>query len=436
MLPRIPSSRCRTLTLACPIAGLIVVLSTHAVLSQGSDLGGWIARAPLPTPRQEMPHAVLEGKIYVTGGLDRIPSGSTLVEVFDPSTNLWETKAEMPFPLHHHGVATVNGKLYVLGGYQRNTFNSTTHLFEYDPATDTWTILDDMPTSRGAHGTAVLNGKIYVTGGTSFGATIGSVDVYDPTSGAWETAAPLLTAREHHTAAVVNSTLYVIGGRVPALGNVDLVEAYDPITNEWTRKTAMPTARSGLASAGYRGRIFVFGGEIPGVYDENEMYDATSDTWTGMASMPTARHGIGAAVVGDTIFVIGGAPNQGLGLTSVNEGYVPPASIITRPELDEVPVSAMTVDAYPNPTSGPASLRLGSVHSGVASIAVVDVLGRAVRAVKTNVAAHSLTEATLPTGGLPAGIYFVNVALSTNPGGNNDRLIPIGTTTLIITGTH
>lgn len=28
-------------------------------------LGRWVSGSPLPTPRQEMPHAVLNGKIYV-----------------------------------------------------------------------------------------------------------------------------------------------------------------------------------------------------------------------------------------------------------------------------------------------------------------------------------------------------------------------------------
>lgn len=401
-VPRVVPSRFLT--------GILVVAASATLVAAQGDGGTWISRAVLPTPRQEMPHVVLDGKVYVIGGLDRVPTGSTLVEVFDPSTNSWETKAEMPFPLHHHGVAAINGKLYVLGGYQRNTFNSTTHLFEYDPASDTWTTLDPMPTSRGAHAVGVLDGKIYVTGGVSFGVVLATVEVYDPVAMTWSVASPMNAMREHHTAAVVDSLLYVAGGRIPGFGNVSSVESYNPATNTWTTRRSMPTARSGLTSAAYNSRMFVFGGEIPGVYSENEMYDPATNSWTTMTPMPTARHGIGAAVVGDTIFVIGGAPNQGLGLTDVNQGYVPPASIVASDiSEEELPDQQMHVDIYPNPASVSATATVRSAPAGQITMSLVDVLGRHVRQHRVTTAGSSITEWQIQTSGLTPGLYFLTV---------------------------
>ena len=405
---------------SCLIPCLMLAVWSDLTGAQGVDTGDWISRAPLPTPRQEMPHAVLDGRVYVIGGLDNVPTGSTVVEAFDPATNSWETRARMPIPLHHHGVSVVGGKLYVLGGYLRNTFNSTTDFFAYDASTDTWTTLDPMPTSRGAHATAVLDGKIYVAGGVSFGQVLRSVERYDPVAGAWETVAPMIGVREHHTAAAVDSVLYVIGGRVPGLGNIATVESYNPATNEWTSRTSMPTARSGLASASLKGRIFVFGGEIPGVYAQNEMYDPLTDTWETMTPMPIGRHGIGAGVIGDTIFVIGGAPNQGLGLTDVNQGFVPPASIITGILTNGVPGSDFEVVIYPNPASASITIQVRASESAAVDISLVDVLGRIVRITSADLATGGSTEIRLHTADLPSGIYFVRTGISVNPGAPGD----------------
>ena len=87
-----------------------------------------------------MPHAVIDGKIYIVGGLLQDRSATTQAQVYDPATGAWETLAEMPFPMHHLGVGTVGGKLYVLGGYLGATgiFSASDRVFEYDPSLDSW----------------------------------------------------------------------------------------------------------------------------------------------------------------------------------------------------------------------------------------------------------------------------------------------------------
>jgi hypothetical protein len=42
----------------------------------------WFTRAPLPIPRQEIPHAVLEGKIYIPGEFISGGFATNIVEVF------------------------------------------------------------------------------------------------------------------------------------------------------------------------------------------------------------------------------------------------------------------------------------------------------------------------------------------------------------------
>src|SRR5688500_3186788 len=104
----------------------------------------------LLVPRQEVGVAVLDGKIYVVGGMQGGVALSS-VDVFDPTTRKWAFAASLPTPaLDHVGAATVGGKLYILGGLGPG--NSVQTLFEYDPGRNRWTRKADMPTARGAMG--------------------------------------------------------------------------------------------------------------------------------------------------------------------------------------------------------------------------------------------------------------------------------------------
>ncbi len=77
------------LSLIIGTSGLIL-LSAEA-FAQIQPRGRWFTRAPLPTPRQEMPLALLDGKIYVPGGFNRNGNGLAIVEVFEPAANRWSS---------------------------------------------------------------------------------------------------------------------------------------------------------------------------------------------------------------------------------------------------------------------------------------------------------------------------------------------------------
>jgi hypothetical protein len=97
-----------------------------------------------------------------------------------------------------------------------------------------------------------------------------------------------------------------------------------------------------------------------------------------------------------------------------------------------MPVTEITVEAYPNPTSGSATLRLVSDRAGMASIVLIDVLGRTLQAITLDVSAHAVTETPLPTGGLPAGVYFVKTVVSTTTETPTDRALRRKTQLLVL----
>lgn len=304
------------------------VTSTPEASAVSLPADGWLTRAPLPAPRQEVAVAELDGRVYALGGMG---GAWTVAEVYDPATDAWRPIAPLPSGRNHAAAAGVNGRVYVFGGYESQSTNRPgSSVFAYDPATDTWARMADMPAPRGSPVAGVVNGRVYVAGGARQ-QSVADLAVYDPATDSWTVLAPMPTPRDHAGAAVIDERLYVAGGREPGNFTLGTLEAYDPATDLWQQRASMPTGRSGNAAAAVRGCLYAFGGEgaagRPGdVFRENEVYDPRTDTWEAAPAMPTPRHGIGAAVVGDTIFIPGGATVQGLGETAVHEAFRPTTS--------------------------------------------------------------------------------------------------------------
>src|SRR3990170_4837290 len=52
--------------------------------------GSWTARAPMPTARQEVAVAALDGRVVVIGGFGASRSPVATVEAYDPAADRWE----------------------------------------------------------------------------------------------------------------------------------------------------------------------------------------------------------------------------------------------------------------------------------------------------------------------------------------------------------
>ena len=157
------------------------VLSTVDVYNPAKD--AWSNKADMPTPRADLALAVVNGKIYAIGGAEGgLGNWRTLstVEVYDPATDTWDKKADMPTHRAIFGHSIVNGKIYVIGGL--SIPGPLRAIVEaYDPVTDTWTRETDMPTARRNLSTSAVNGKIYAIGGAVQGnRTLSIVEEFDP----------------------------------------------------------------------------------------------------------------------------------------------------------------------------------------------------------------------------------------------------------------
>ena len=170
--------------------------------------------------------------------------------------NAWVQQTEVPTSRNGVATAVVNGKIYIIGGvpYSNKSgpgWSAVPTVEVYDTRIGTWGRVADMPTPRIAAQATVFAGDIYVFGGYSRGKIRGekehrTVEVYNTRTGIWSRTRDMPTLRRGFKTAVVDGKIYAIGGAIfdkqrDVRVATDLVEAYDPLTERWKKRASMPT---------------------------------------------------------------------------------------------------------------------------------------------------------------------------------------------------
>jgi non-specific serine/threonine protein kinase len=267
----------------------------------------------MPTARQNMASAVLDGTIWVVGGLESASTGSRRVEGYDPVINGWKSGPDLPVRLHHEMAVTYKGEIVVIGGWIPKGS---------DPSAETsgrvfalrggrWVRLPSLQRPRAAGAAAVVGDRIVVVGGQADDRLVDSTEVFDGKQ--WRSGADLPTPREHLAAASDGRFVYAVGGRkLSPDKNSGALERYEPATDRWQRLPNMPTARGGLGAAIAGGSLFALGGESPtGVFGKVQSYSLASKAWSSAPSMRTPRHGIAVVAIDRSLYSLGGAPRPG-----------------------------------------------------------------------------------------------------------------------------
>lgn len=296
----------------------VLFIAIFAVVSGNAQNGVWQTLAPVPSLRQGVSTAVLNGKIYVIAGWDVNEQLTSTVEVYDSATNTWASAASLPNRNVFNNAAVAGGNLYTFGGI-------STENFRYNPGNNSWTSLAPSMFPHGqSAAVGVINDKIYVAGGYGAETMSGNeLEVYDPLNNNWVVLAPMNTPRFGCAGGVIGGKFYVVGGLdASTVTTRATLEVYDPVTNTWTTLPSMPTARSRIAAAVVFGELWVFGGERPNLYGKVEIYNPVSNSWRTIRDMPTPRHSIWASVIGNKIYIPGGAGIPGFGPTNVNEVFI------------------------------------------------------------------------------------------------------------------
>lgn len=145
----------------------------------------WTVKASMPTPRSMLGVGVVNGIIYAVGGASGGVHYRT-VEAYNPATNSWTGKADMPTRTANGisygraalSVAIINDTLYAMGGFV--VYAETDLVDVYDPSKDLWAPGKPMPTMRQSLGVGVIDGIVYAVGGACYDDTFDLVEAFVP----------------------------------------------------------------------------------------------------------------------------------------------------------------------------------------------------------------------------------------------------------------
>ena len=285
-------------------------------MATDAGAGDWRVVGKAPTARQQVATAVLNGRIWVVGGLggQEKAFATNLVESYDPAIQAWSTAPPLPRPLHHATAVAYRGELIVIGGWEPRGTNLTGFTSgEVQALRDgKWVRLAPLLHPRAAAAAAVVDDKIVVTGGQADGKLVKETE-YLPGGVKWREGADLPTPREHLAAVSDGRFVYAVGGREgSADSNTRALERYDARDDRWTKLASMPTASGSLGAAIVKGRLIVAGGEdSTRVLKNVQSYRLNSRRWSQLDPLPTPRHGLAVAAFGDTVYAIDGALGAG-----------------------------------------------------------------------------------------------------------------------------
>jgi N-acetylneuraminic acid mutarotase len=331
---------------------LTIINPTTATEANGIHPTGdtWIQKAPMPTSRNGLKAAEVDGKIYAIGGYDEHSNGSAVNQMYDPQTNTWTTKAPMPTARIQFALAVYEGKIYCFGGTLQNSTNpkDSQHCAVnevYDPATDTWTTKAAMPSARWLLGAQTVGDKIYLVSGLP-DHTLN--EAYDPATDTYTTKAPLQYNEYnnvHHSTHAFNISFGIsaaLDNQIVWFGTVlSTIEygykkatlLYNPENDSWTAKTPLPgylesQEQTATTTGTYAPKmIYVFGSNVVAAYNP------ANDTWKYIM-YHSMLSGFGAVACNDKIYLLGGislAPafngNQFIGFSykihNINDQYTP-----------------------------------------------------------------------------------------------------------------
>jgi hypothetical protein len=284
-----------------------------------APVAGWQLRHESLEAVQQVSAAVLDGRIWVAGGVTTPTKATASSQFYDPTIDAWELGPPLPEAVHHAMLVTYRNQLVLIGGFLPRgddllAVTSPRVLF-FDGSAGRWVEGPPLNHPRAAAAAAVVGDKIVVVGGRVGHPEqlVGQTEVYD--GNAWHDGADIPVPGDHLAAAADPAYLYAVGGRKFTAGsNTDAVQRYEPATDQWITLTALPEPTSGAGAAIIDGQLLVAGGETTTTVSPTvHAYDLTipTATWTTLPSLTQARHGLAVTAIGNTLYTIAGSTRAG-----------------------------------------------------------------------------------------------------------------------------
>lgn len=211
--------------------------------------------APLPELRIGGYGATINNKIYLMGGIFRefLSNGQEIilptfqVYEYDPALNVMAAKTQTPVSWYNGAGTVVNGKIYLLGGLllkDQPDYNTTVHV--YDPQANSWSTAGNLPYVAEHPSATVIGNTIYLVGGTNDGIsslTTAYKGVVTGSTITWTAIADHPLGVQGAGAGALNGKVYIAGGR-NAQDPSDAMYKYDPAKNQWSLDYSLPVKTS------------------------------------------------------------------------------------------------------------------------------------------------------------------------------------------------
>ena len=286
-----------------------------------------------PAPRVDSKFAILDGSLYLFGGLNSTNDYSNELFVFNEVETAikwtWSdltptTHGRPPEPRSRHGFAASKGSLYVFGAI--SDAGRLNDVFQFSVANSEWKQFDTVPTVTGTapsgrygHALAQLDNIVYMFGGNTTDGFSGAFAKWEQSKWTWTSITSqgaIPGGRFGHGFVSLPPALFVFGGETDQGLSNDLYK-YEPASSVWTARGAPDSAPAPRARHGFcmlQDSLFVFGGlTANGPSNELFRYRDDADTWVRVdaSNPPSARHGSGLTGLDKALYIFGGVTLTG-----------------------------------------------------------------------------------------------------------------------------
>lgn len=365
----------------CPLVTALLVFGLGASYSvdtveaaEGTclTLGEWQPGKQAPAYHIEGASGVVDDKLFVIGGFgNNSLQASTRVDVYNPTSNVWETAATprraLPFKASHIQGVVDGNNIWIAGGFKGDHPGPPTDkVWRYDTSNDQWYSAPALPEPRSGGIFNRVGRFLHYAGGTSYDRDTEYADHWtlnlDNPSQGWKQAPDMPQARIHVASARVNGLLYAVGGQFKHDHDpidLKLVHVFNPDTGVWTRKADIPVATSHAepGTVVIDDNIVIVGGRQNqngnGQTSDVRLYNTTSDTWKSLRSLPVPLIAPVAVVIGDKLIVTNGGYGWNIGskdmfisqISTVDCDQPPTDSPTNAPTNTPIPSGAFVVTA-------------------------------------------------------------------------------------------
>jgi len=204
------------------------------------------------------------------------------------------------------GHAVLNGKVYSTGG--KSGDDKILNAVEcYSPYHKKINFVSPMNFSRASHGCCSHVGQLFVCGGKN-GMASTCCEKLNLSEGVWKFVAKMNLARKCFRLIPCDVFIWAIGGEGSDGKTLSSTEFYDEVADIWTLATSMNEKRQDYGAVGFRNKIFVIGGmnEENEVLSSAEVFDIETYQFTFIRPMNGPRWLFAAAINGYKLYCFNG----------------------------------------------------------------------------------------------------------------------------------